>query len=262
MSNSLAKLRAALDDKLFTREARGVRPTSRVDELAPTVRKILQAADGITESTKAFDPRTSDRMFRLSVVDSLEGVIVPHLLKRAGLGSPLRFELLLTPSLVIEDALQSGLAEVVVNLPAELHPDLSWDALCPLDLVVIARQGHPEVLGSITLEQVRALPHVSLNMKPDRMANTRLLRTTKSIGFQSSVLVSRIGSLVDLVVKTDLIAIVMRHHAESSTAAHQLQIIEPSWQASNQNLHMTWHKNTEKDPGLVWLRDAIRSCFA
>ncbi len=261
MSNSLGKLRVSLEDQLFVREARGVRPTSRAEKLAPSIRKILQAADEIVDPDQAFDPRTSDRKFQLCIIDALEPLIIPHLLKQAGPGTGLAFELLLAPGTVIETALQSGQAEVVVNLPAELHKDIAWEALCPLDLVIIARKGHPEVDGTVTLEQVKSLPHVSLDMKADRMANTRLLRTTKSIGFKSTVVVSRTGSLVDLVTKTDLIAVVMRAHAENSPAADQLQIIQPSWQASNQNVHMTWHKRTDQDQALVWLRSAIRSCF-
>ena len=257
MSNALSRLRDALNDPLFLREARGVRPTGRADELIHPVRRILTEVDAIMSPDKDFDPATSQRDFTICIVDAFESFLMRALLHETAMGNGIKFHLLPSFATRIDEALHSGAVDLVVNLPVPGHRDLKWQALMPIDLVAVARKGHPEVQGHITTEQVMTLPQVSLDLNNGKMANAGLLRLARRIEVNRKVVVGRVTSILELVASSDLIGIVSRLQATEGPLADQVQVLELPWKASEQNYHLTWHKRTNDDPGLIWLRSVI-----
>lgn len=257
MSNALSRLRDAIGDPLFMREARGVRPTARAEDLVHSVRRILAEVDSIIAPDTTFDPATSVRDFRICIVDALESFLMRTLIKKATTGNGVRFQLLPSAGTKIDEALHSGAIDLAVNLPAPGHRDLKWEMLMPLDLVVVARKDHPVVQGSITAEQVLTLPQVSLDLDAGTMANANLLRLARRIELNRRVMVSRISSLLEIASTTDLIGITSRLHATEGPLADKVQVLDMPWTASEQKYHMTWHKRTHDDAAMHWLRDLI-----
>src|SRR5262245_41119301 len=69
VSNSLARLRAALGDPLISRSGRGIVPTPRAAALAPALARGLRELDQAVRGD-TFDPATTDREFSLAVADA------------------------------------------------------------------------------------------------------------------------------------------------------------------------------------------------
>src|ERR1700722_13612139 len=82
VSNALARLRELIDDPLFVRAARGVEPTSKTREMINPVRVALGLI-GRNLDNKAIDisPSTDKRIFRVIIVDPLEPIIMPTLVR-------------------------------------------------------------------------------------------------------------------------------------------------------------------------------------
>ena len=66
-SQSLGRLRSALDDVLFVRDGRSMVPTRLADSLYPEFRAALARIDGAMNDAKAFDAATSRRRFRIAL---------------------------------------------------------------------------------------------------------------------------------------------------------------------------------------------------
>jgi DNA-binding transcriptional LysR family regulator len=262
MSNALSRLRDTLDDPLFLREARGVKPTKRADDLIGSVRRILMEVATIVLDEDEFNPRTSTREFRINIVDALEPVIMPSLVKEALDSQGISYSLLLSAGTPAAQSLHSAQADLVVNLPTEIHEDLQWEALTPLDLVVVARKDHPQYQGQITPDQMKMAKWAILDLNPGRMANAGLLRATRIVELQPAVRVSRVGTMIDLVTQSDLLSVVPRLLAQCSPSSDKLQMIEVPWSATTQEFHLSWHSRMEDDPGLKWLRAVIHKAVA
>lgn len=257
MSNALLRLRDVLGDPLFMREAHGVSPTSKAEELINPIRRILAEVDRIIAPEKAFDPIISEREFRICIFDGLEGLLMNRLIRKSIAGKGVRFQLLPSAGVRIDEALHSGMIDVAVNVPVSAHRELNWEVLLPLDLVVVARKGHPKLEGHISSEQVLSLPHVTLNLDFRKIANAKLLQLYRRIEVNCMVAVSRVSSILEIVAASDLIGIVSRLHVVEGALADKVQVFELPWKASEQNYHMTWHRRTNDDAGLIWLRNSI-----
>ncbi|WP_189426928.1 LysR substrate-binding domain-containing protein [Devosia pacifica] len=258
VSNAVARLRTSLNDPLFVRQARGIVPTAKADELIGPVQRALADMRSALQPGAAFNPAKSRREFKLMVVDALERIVMPALVRDAAQNDQISFRLVLSAATSIEAALEEGLIDLAVNVPAPTHRDFRWEVLAPLDVVVVARKGHPQIDGAITREQLQTLPHIALDMTPGAMANAHLVNLTSRLERKDAVLVSRVGSILELAATTDLVGFASRLHAQTCPDADRLQIIEPPFPLSTQNFHMTWHKRTSEDGALLWLRERIQ----
>ena len=87
MSNALNRLRYLVNDELFVRGPKGMRPTARAIELSIPIQEALNNIE-ISLSAINFDPYTSKRLFRLSISDDIAPLIIPNLVEEIKKFSP------------------------------------------------------------------------------------------------------------------------------------------------------------------------------
>lgn len=262
ISNSLSRLRAALDDPLFIRSGRGVAPTARAEDLIVPIRRALGEISAAIQPDSDFDPATAQRQFNLHMFDTLEPIVVPHLVREAMSGPGVSFRLLLAPGSAVEDAVESGQADIGVSISPQNRPNIEWEAVCPLDLVVIARKGHPQISGTITEELYRSIGHVSLDQTLNVNANAQKIFISRTLKRRDIVKVSRPSAIPATVSTTDLIGLINLSCAEVLADSHQLQILTAPFELSSQVVHMIWHRSKTSDPAISWLKDQIRTALS
>lgn len=262
MSALLATLRSVLDDPLFQRQPRGVHPTSRADALIDPVRNALREIERITRPQVSFDPQTDTREFKLHALDLFETLLIPALVRRAADNPGLTFRLLLAPKVPMVAALDSGAADLALGMAPPNQPDLRWEDILPMDLVVIARRGHPQINGRVTLEDLGRLGHVAMDMAPGALANAHLFSLKNRPARRDVVRVTRPSAIIEFVAQTDLIGYANRHQLAASPYRDQLQVLEPPVPLSTQHFQMTWHLRNQDDPGLIWLRQQVREILS
>jgi len=69
VSKVLARLRTHFDDPLFVRHGLTMHPTAKALEISEPLHGLLLAADTLAEPSRRFDPRTSDRVFKILTAD-------------------------------------------------------------------------------------------------------------------------------------------------------------------------------------------------
>lgn len=81
MSNALSRLRAMFGDPLLIRTLSGLQPTGRALDLVEPVSRILAELREEVFSTRAFDPATDKRTFRIGLSDQAEAAIMRDVLQ-------------------------------------------------------------------------------------------------------------------------------------------------------------------------------------
>ena len=76
MSYNLARLRKAMDDDLFTRDAGGMVMTPYARTLLEPLSRVMSDIDMLVTRTVAFDPSTTERTFTLALPDASEVLVV------------------------------------------------------------------------------------------------------------------------------------------------------------------------------------------
>src|SRR5262249_34765551 len=166
VSNALARLRAQIGDRLFIRGARAMLPTPRALELAPEVDAALNHLRAALQRP-SFRADKSRAVFRLGASDEIEVSLVPRLVERLGAVAPgvaMRWSRLHGLFAVPEQELQSGELDFAVGAfprPAPTEAGLLFHELYQARFVCIAREGHPQIRGGLSLRRFCEIKHAA-----------------------------------------------------------------------------------------------------
>jgi LysR family nod box-dependent transcriptional activator len=258
VSNALGKLRDYFDDELLVQIGRKMEPTPRAQSLQESVRDVLLRIDSTIASTPAFDPRTSDRSFRIFASDYTQLVLGPALMSLAAKQkATVRFEF--APQVDQPHRyLERGEADLLIIPTGFMSPDHPREALYRENFVCVVWRDGTLAGGRLDFERYVAAEHVVMQPaggRADAFEGWFLKRygITRRVAVQTYSFIT----LLALLVGTDHVATVHERAARRLVSAWPLEIhptpmaFEPMEQA------MQWHKFRTKDPGLAWLRSLV-----
>lgn len=257
LSNALARLRKQLNNPLFVRSGNGVVPTALADEIIEPIRDALFTIDQSIRPKDLFDPAVTRRHFRLIVADPLEQIVVGSLLRTIGHHSEISFELQPPQTTKLEQALMEGKADLALFLMPIRMAELNNTPLCSMDLVLIARRGHPRVSARSPREEVMQEGFVALALSPGKLENSEKVNILKRLRARQVCQVSKVSSIVQLVSESDLVGLVPAIYARKVAVQYGLEIIAQPMPEIEQRFQLIWHRRFDSDPGHMWLRDNI-----
>jgi LysR family transcriptional activator of mexEF-oprN operon len=121
VSAALRRLSDAIGARLFARRGRGLVLTERGARLVADVRPHLDAMLGAALSPAEFDPKTSERVFRLGLADSAEAWLLPALVRHLGREAPrMRTVALPVQFRTVGDALATRRVDCAVTVADDL----------------------------------------------------------------------------------------------------------------------------------------------
>lgn len=260
VSKALARLRTLFADPLLIRAHARMVPTNRALELEEPVRRILADLAAVIEAPRAFDPKTAEVTFRLTASETVEHLVFPGLIERLQKTAPgIRIEARHPSRDHALRWLETGEIDFRIGWLERPPPTLHSATLYRDRLVCLARNGHPEINGGITLEQYLALPHARLEVAPHGMSGRAIdaavarLGTTLRIG----MLAQNYGTVMQTVARSNLLATVSERMLKGSAAQLGLQVLDPPLKLPEIRINMFWHERTHKDPRHRWFRQQI-----
>jgi DNA-binding transcriptional LysR family regulator len=259
VSNALARLRQSLGDPLFIRSAKGMTPTPMAENIIGRVQEALQLLDsGVTEGT-VFDPSTSNKIFRLSMSDLSEAIVLPKLMEVFKSQAPnAGIECYFTPRDNLEQELIKGAIDLALDVPVLLSSQISIQPLLKERYVCVVRHDHPLIGNTISLDQYLALDHiqVSSRRKGQGFEDVALHR----LGRQRSVRVRVPHHQVApfLVRDSDMVLTLPMSMAINSG----LKILELPFSMAPVDWNLYWHKSADNDQTNGWIRKIVASLLS
>ncbi|WP_417314365.1 LysR family transcriptional regulator [Enterobacter sp.] len=255
VSGMLNRLRDYFDDPLFIRVPHGIVPTTRAEELATPIKRILADIDMLLQPV-AFDPLTANLTFTIAATDyALRAVVVPFIaaLKTQAPGIRVRVVPVTPGSLVSQ--LEQGNIDVALITPHTTPDELHSRALYDERYVCMMRADHPNAGEPMTLDRFCALEHVLVSYEGDGFRGVtdsalEKIGRTRHVGLSvSSFLV-----LPDVLAISDMIAVVPERMAENRSGMFvcDVPVAVPGFTKS-----MAWHGRNHRDRAQVWLREIL-----
>lgn len=254
ISNSLARLRKVFNDELFVRTPQGMAPTPLAVNIIGRVREALQLFTTSVREGDQFDPFRSDRVFRFSMNDLAESLLLPGLMEQVGQGAPrMVLESYYRRRRELALALASGELDLAIEAPLLADPNLCHQPLLTEPYVCLVRPGHPLVRDSLGLEQYLQLGHIHISSRRKGPGHVDLALHSLGHARQIRLRVQHYQMAAQLVARSDLALTVPRRLARQLA----LQVLALPFAVAPLEWHLFWHKSADGDQGNCWLRQRV-----
>jgi DNA-binding transcriptional LysR family regulator len=258
VSNALARLRDLVGDQRFVRAKRGVEPTSKAKDMIGPVRDALGLIKRQLDGGEEIDFATYSRRFRILMIDVLEAILMPPVLKVITEKAPgLVIESLSGFRVEFANEIMSGTLDLGFYVFPVNAPEIVTVPVCPVEAVVVARRGHPKIGKTLDIETFRSLKQVTLT--PELRALTHIDKdmAAHQVPRDVAYMVGRLWSFPAIIERSDLIGVLPRLFVEEIARNFDIAWYEPPIKISEQYLYMMWHRRNEHDPGHRWLRETF-----
>jgi DNA-binding transcriptional LysR family regulator len=267
VSHALARLRDLFGDELFLRRPRGLEPTPRALELAPRIEALIEAMGASLRADAGFDPKRSERWFRIAATEYAGEAIAARLAGRLRAAAPkVGFDWRSTRGFRALEGLRRGQIDLALGRFDDLSAGLGAEPLFDDCYCVVARRGHPTIRGAIDAAQWAATGHVFAGShafddltgptvgedampSPDRVA--------------SFAIVPRWEMALAMVAASDGLATGPRRVALEAAERLGLQVlVPPPGLEAPRPWTVSMARRAGADPGLDWFRGEVRAAAA
>lgn len=263
VSNALGRLRKALNDELFERTSRGMRPTPFADAIAESIGYALGTLQDGLNYQERFDPSSSDRSFCLSMTDLGEMYLLPRLIAHLAVQAPsISITTVRDTGRSLKDEMESGTVDLAIGLLPQLEAGFYQRRLFNQDYVCLMREGHPLANETLTLERFSEAQHIIIEAQGTGHGRVEKQLVRSGITRIVRLRLPHFISAPYIVSETDLIATVTEKLALQTakslglvTRPHPV-LIPPA------QINLFWHRRYHQDTGNIWLRNLLFDLFS
>lgn len=260
MSHALGRLRRIFGDPLLLKGHGQMTPTSRAVEIEGQVRELLAAAERLTRRPEAFVPATARAGFAVMTPEFVEFLLAPRLVQRlqqqaAGIDLEFRTS---EPGRAL-DWLERGEIDFRLGWWPEPPKTLRFRLLFRDPLVCLARKGHPQIRGGISMQQYLRLPHIRIQ-RPRTGVSTHVIdqavhqqrhRLRIALKAQNAL------ALAAAVAESNLIATVPARLGAALAGKFPLQVLDLPLDVPDVRIALYWHERTHGLAAHRWFRQLL-----
>ncbi len=259
MSASLKRLRTSLGDPILVQHGKAMVPTPHALALAPDIARAIATLRGLISAGTAFDPRTSERRFRIAASDYVTTVLLVPLLRALEREAPaVRLDI----TLPVDDTsarLAKGDYDLVLTPEEFVDPHHPIELLFEERHVVVGCARNPDLAGPISAEQFARAGHVAVRIDN---RNTFIENCLEQRGLVRRVEVHAPSFIQApwLLPGTRRIALMHERLARLMAPGLDLTIVAPPFALPAMREVLQYHSSRENDAGLGWLRARLVEC--
>ncbi len=263
VSRVLAHLRTMFDDPLFVRAPGGVVPTNRAQQLS---HRISDLVDDLADllSAQEFDPGSTDQTFHIATTDYGASTVILDASRRFATEAPkANLDIVAFSNDALKD-LAEGRLDLVLYSDAAIPDSLGSEHLFEESYSFVFRKNHPIAKekrnGTIPLESFLAWPHILVTVLGGRFSEIDRALEAKGMKRHIALRLPYFSTAPLIVAQTDMLLTLPTRVAQHFASNSNLQCLNTPVEISNFGYRQIWHKRTEHDPAMIWLRRLIKDC--
>lgn len=259
VSHGLAKLRTLLGDQLFVRNGNEMVPTAKARALAGPVRNALRGLTAAIDDLGNFDPKKSDREFRIGIRLSGEMARFPRIAAKVHKIAP---NVRLISTTFRRRDLISSLMDGELDLAFDIAVPAARQRLESVfvggePLVVATRPGHPLIGKKLTLGTYLSLDHIVASPRPHGPGLEDIALAGSGSSRRVAMRCQHLTTAWQIVAETDLALTLPAANAALLGAMAPLSVSPLPLPLETSQSHLFWHPANSDDSGLAWLRALI-----
>src|SRR5450756_1446826 len=246
VSNALARLRELIGDPLFVRAPHGVEPTIKAREMIRPVREALGVIGQQLGSSSNLDLATYKRLFRIIIVDVLEPIIMPPMMRTIMSQAPGIGIECIQPDGKFYEGIKAGTIDPACFAFPVDTTDMIVKPICPMDLVVVSRRNHPAIEKPLDLDTFQQLTQIAVGRELRGLTNIDKNLIARGLPRKVGYMAAKIWSMPAMVERTDLIGILPRRFVQEISGNFALDVHEMPTEMPEQFMYMMWHAISER----------------
>jgi DNA-binding transcriptional LysR family regulator len=261
VSMALAKLRKHFDDPLFVRTSAGMEPTPRGAELIEVLKSAEFYLRKALEHRVAFDPASSDRVFRLCSTDIAQLTLLPTLLKRLKRISPSVSVTLCHITDQTPTLLESGDVDLAVGFVQPRGTGFYGQRLFQDRFMCAFRADHPRIGKSLTTKQFETEYHVAVSTSGTGHSIVEETLAANKVRRHIGLRVPSFLGLGPVLANTDLIAIIPEQLGTYLAQSGKIRLVTVPVTIPPYFIYQMWHERLMHDPSSQWFRKVVAGLF-
>jgi DNA-binding transcriptional LysR family regulator len=257
-SHALARLRRKLQDPIFVRTSKGMRPTPYGRRLAAAVDPALQALRDGLQRREDFQPQAAKRTFNLFMSDIGQLLYLPPLLERLATEGPgIALRVRSVPAKAPHLMLEAGEVDLAIGTYTTLIAGCMQKGLFRDRYVCVARKDHPAFEAGMTREAFRSTAYALADATG--YVHERLDRwlSREKVAQRAKLHVPHFLVLPLVIARSDLVAVMAQRVANLFAGLVPLKVMPPPVKLPPYDVKMFWHERFHRDPANRWLRQFV-----
>ncbi len=259
---NLNRLRKFLNDPLFERDKFGVKPTKLAQTLYPSFSQSIDQIETAIAATQYFDPKTSNRTFRLGLSDLGEICLLPSLIQYLSKEAPfIKIEIEEIRSDQVETWLIEGFLDVAVfNSSYTVMPKIESRNLFEERYMCIAHKQHPRLKDHLSLEQYLKETHAAIKSSTGHMEIDQRL---KELGLKRNITleVPHFSVLQNVVTNSELLVTLPSRAAKVYVQNSEVNIFELPFTVKSFNVSANWYNHHDDLEARNWFIQTLKQIF-
>lgn len=263
MSGLLGKLRELFQDDLLIRTGAGLMPTERALMLWPRVQETLAAMERLLELPEGFDPAKATQSFRMIVVDYIDFVLMPLVMKRLREEAPgVKIHVLQTRPHQFGHMLAVGDLDLALSYFPNPPDYLKARRLFGDQFVGMAAANHSVINSKLDVASFCALPHITIEPDAAQIYNVQIDEALEPYGMRRHVQMIKPSFLaLPFVLETsDMVTCIPARLALRMERMANIGLFEIPLDLPPFDVRMLWHPRTTNSAAHEWLRALIVDC--
>lgn len=266
VSHALKRLKVALGEDLFQRQAFGVLPSAHAESLWPEVRSALSRLSSVLAPSE-FNPQTDEMTVHLAMADATAAMLLPPLMEQfERLQALTNIRVLPLTTRDPRRLLEQGEADCAVGYfpnavaalasQAEMAP-IHHHRLYESEYVCVMRRDHPLAELPMTLDRFCAAQHllVSFSGRAHGFVDEALAGMNR--GRRIVLTVNQFFTAGRVVAHSDLLTVLPASFVGATGYKQQLIQRPLPMPLARVHVEMLWHLRHDNHPGQRWLRERL-----
>lgn len=255
MSRSLGRLREMFDDELLVRAGNQMIPTARAQALLGDLRHTLNGVRSMITGQRTA-PQDYEGVITILMTDHGGRLWLPGLLAAVGEKAPKLNLAIRHPGPFPTTSLQNGDADLWVDVLTPDATPLETAELFEDPYRCMVRREHPLADG-VNLERWAAAKHGVVNVRGWGGSEISRLAEAEGHPRRVAITIPTFGLAADLVQTSDLVFTLPSRLVQSMARQYDLVTFPPPLDVPPLPVGMAWHRRTDADPRLEWLRARV-----
>lgn len=256
-SHALRRLREALQDPLLVRVGSRMELTPRAQALRAPLAEALSQIRGLFAGD-IFDPKTSERHFRLMFPDLVVELLVPAIARKAARAAPgivLDFVPWRAPDVMTAEFTRS--LDMITSVQGDAFHGFHRQRIYTDSDALAVRKGHPLQSRLKRKDVFLEARHIAVVMRGQREDVIDYWLRDKNITRRIAVIVPTYIEALHVAARTDLVAFVPRRFIASLAKALSLVTIDPPVDPGVDEQFIFYPTRAQRDPASIWLRNLV-----